>query len=79
MQTPQITQSEDLKDKTNFIWETAKKSLSDLNKRSISVEQAKASASLLKQANNILAFQLDAAKFMANNEAAVKTLQDVGL
>lgn len=76
--TPQV-EKEDLKEKSDFIWQTAKKSLSDLNRKTISVEQAKASASLLKQANNILAFQLDAAKFMSNSKGALDSLNDVGL
>lgn len=75
----EANQTEDLKDKSDFIWQTAKKNLSDLNRKSISVEQAKASASLLKQANNILAFQLDAAKFMCNSKGALESLNDVGL
>lgn len=53
--------------------------LSDLRSKKISVEQAKASASIAKQINNVLTSQLDAAKFLANIKDAEKHLEEVGL
>jgi len=47
------------------------KHLSDVMKRlankDISVEEAKAQASLVKQSNNLLRYELDCAKFKAKN------------
>jgi len=50
-----------------------------LDKKQINVEQAKAMASLAKQANNVLVTQLDAGKFMANIKDAKTYLDEVGL
>jgi hypothetical protein len=50
-----------------------------LDKKSISVDQAKAMASLAKQANNVLVTQLDASKFIANVKDAKIYLDEVGL
>ena len=50
-----------------------------LDKKQISVDQAKAMASLAKQANNVLTTQLDAGKFIANIKDAKIHLNEVGL
>jgi septation ring formation regulator EzrA len=59
----------------NTVWESMKK----LDEKKINVEQAKAMASLAKQANNVLTSQLDAAKFLSNVKESEKLLSDVGL
>ena len=61
------------------IYETVTNNMKKLDEKKISVEQAKAMASLAKQANNVLVTQLDAAKFIANNKESEKLLNDVGL
>lgn len=69
-----------MKEKFNFIYEQVTGAINSLNKKQISVEHAKAVASLAKQANNVIATQLDAAKFMANmKELAKEELENVGL
>lgn len=70
-----------ISEKANFIWNQMTDSLTNLNAKKISVEQAKAQASLLKQGNNILAFQLNVAKFVENNDnkTAKQSLIDAGL
>ena len=50
-----------------------------LDKKQINVEQAKAMASLAKQANNVLVAQLDASKFLNNVKDAKTYLDEVGL
>lgn len=68
-------------EKSDFIWNQAKETLEKLNTKKISVEQAKAAASLLKQANNIVVFQLDAAKFITSPDRkdTNNALKNVGL
>lgn len=68
-----------MKEKFSFIYETVKANMEKLDKKTITVEQAKAMASLAKQANNVLVTQLDAGKFIANITDAKKHLTDVGL
>jgi len=70
-----------VKEKTDFIWEQMQKTLEGLTTKRISVEQAKASANLLKQANNVLVFQLDVAKFSTSPERkeTKQAMEDAGL
>jgi RecJ-like exonuclease len=68
-----------MKEKFLFIYESVQKAITDLNLKKINVEHAKAVASLAKQANNVIATQLDAAKFMANVEHSKDQLEKVGL
>jgi len=68
-----------MKDKFQFIYDTVKSNMEKLDKKQINVEQAKAMASLAKQANNVLVTQLDACKFMANIKDAKTHLDEVGL
>ena len=63
-----------MKQKFNFIYETVKANMEKLDKKQISVEQAKAMSSLAKQANNVLVTQLDASKFLNNVKDAVKKI-----
>lgn len=67
-------------EKSDFIWEQMKDALEKLNSKKINTEQAKATANLLKQANNILVFQLDAAKFITHPERkdTQNAMKDVG-
>lgn len=68
-----------MKEKFEFIYETVKSNMEKLDKKQITVEQAKAMASLAKQANNVLTTQLDAGKFIANIKDSKTHLNDVGL
>ena len=68
-----------MKEKFMEIYETVTNNMKKLDEKKINVEQAKAMASLAKQANNVLVTQLDAAKFIANNKESEKLLNDVGL
>lgn len=69
-----------MKEKFAFIYDQVTGAISALNQKKITVEHAKAIASLSKQANNVIATQLDAAKFMANmKELAKEELINVGL
>jgi hypothetical protein len=68
-----------MKDKFNFIYETVKSSMEKLDKKTISVEQAKSMASLAKQANNVLVTQLDAIKFLNNVKGSKDYFDEVGL
>ena len=53
-----------MKQKFLEIYETVTSNMKKLDEKKINVEQAKAMASLAKQANNVLVTQLDAAKFI---------------
>lgn len=55
-----------MKKKFEFIYNAVSKAIMDLNAGAITVEQAKAVASLAKQGNNVLATQLDVTKFIYN-------------
>ena len=66
-------------DQFKFIYSSVSKALNDLNAKKITTEHAKAVASLAKQANNVIATQLDAAKFMANVKDAEEQLTKTGL
>ena len=68
-----------MKEKFEFIYNTVKMNMEKLDKKQISVDQAKAMASLAKQANNVLTTQLDAGKFIANIKDAKIHLNEVGL
>jgi hypothetical protein len=68
-----------MREKFDFIYSTIKSNMEKLDKKSISVDQAKAMASLAKQANNVLVTQLDASKFIANVKDAKIYLDEVGL
>jgi hypothetical protein len=68
-----------MKEKFEFIYNTIKSNMEKLDKKQISVEQAKAMASLAKQANNVVVTQLDASKFIANVKDAKTYLDEVGL
>jgi hypothetical protein len=68
-----------MKEKFEFIYNTVKNNMEKLDKKLINVEQAKAMASLAKQANNLLVTQLDAGKFIANIKDAKIHLDEVGL
>lgn len=68
-----------MKEKFNFVYDSMVQTFNDLRSKKITVEQAKASASLAKQMNNVLAVQMDAAKFMANVKESVWHLEQVGL
>jgi len=68
-----------MKEKFIFIYDLVKSNMEKLDKKQINVEQAKAMASLAKQANNVLVTQLDAAKFISNVKDAKENLNDVGL
>jgi hypothetical protein len=67
-------------DKFNSIYDVIMATSIKLDSQKIKVEHAKATASLMKQANNILVFQLDAAKFIRDTkEQAKELLNEVGL
>ena len=68
-----------MKDKFDFIYKSVSDAITSLNAKKINVEHAKAIASLAKQANNVIATQLDAAKFMGNMKDAEQHLSEVGL
>lgn len=68
-----------MKDKFEFIYDTVRLNMEKLDKKQITTEQAKAMASLAKQANNVLATQIDAAKFMTNTKESAEALKNVGL
>ena len=68
-----------MKEKFAFIYDSVVKAITDLNSKKIPVEHAKAVAALCKQANNVIATQLDAAKFMANIKDAAENLEQTGL
>jgi hypothetical protein len=69
-----------MKEKFQFIYDSVSNAINQLNQKKITVEHAKALASLAKQANNVIATQLDAAKFMANvKDLAKQELENVGL
>jgi hypothetical protein len=68
-----------MKEKFEFIYDMVKSNMEKLDKKQINVEQAKAMASLAKQANNVLVTQLDAGKFISNVKDANQILKDVGL
>ena len=71
--------SNKMKDKFAFIYDSVVKAINDLNQKKITVEHAKAVASLSKQANNVIATQLDASKFLANIKDAKEMLEETGL
>jgi hypothetical protein len=68
-----------MKEKFEFIYEMVKSNMEKLDTKKINVEQAKAMASLAKQANNVLSTQLDAAKFISNIKDSKTSLDEVGL
>lgn len=71
-----------MKEKFNFIYDMVSSNMTKLDEKKISFDQAKAMASLAKQANNVIATQINAAKFIMNNssnEKSKQTLNDVGL
>ena len=71
-----------MKDKFNFIYDMVSSNMKKLDDKKITFDQAKAMAALAKQANNVIATQIDAAKFIMNNSENPKskqTLEDVGL
>jgi len=68
-----------MKEKFDFIYNSVHKAITDLNLKRITVEHAKAIASLSKQGNNVIATQLDAAKFMANVKDSHEQLEKTGL
>lgn len=68
-----------MKEKFSFIYDSVVKAINDLNQKKITVEHAKAVASLSKQANNVIATQLDASKFLANIKDAEEKMEQTGL
>lgn len=68
-----------MREKFNALYATITKALDDMNAKKISVEHAKAVASLAKQANNTIATQLDASKFLANIKDATQYMKETGL
>jgi len=74
-----INNNKFMKEKFEFIYNTIKSNMEKLDKKQISVDQAKAMASLAKQANNVVVTQLDASKFIANVKDAKTYLDEVGL
>lgn len=68
-----------MKEKFDFIYRSVEKAINDLNTKKITVEHAKAIASLAKQSNNVIATQLDAAKFMSNFKDSEDQLIKTGL
>jgi hypothetical protein len=68
-----------MKEKFDFIYRSVEKAINDLNTKKITVEHAKAIASLAKQSNNVIATQLDAAKFMSNFKDSERQLIKTGL
>jgi hypothetical protein len=68
-----------MKEKFQFLYDSITKGINDLNSKKISVEHAKSLASLAKQANNTIATQLDASKFLANIKDAKDYLLETGL
>lgn len=68
-----------MKEKFQFLYESITKAINDLNGKKISVEHAKSLAALAKQANNTIATQLDASKFLANIKDAKEFLAETGL
>lgn len=70
-----------VQEKSDFIWGQMKETIEKLNMKKITTEHAKSVSSLLKQANNVLVFQLDVAKFKTSpDRKEVDTaIKDVGL
>lgn len=68
-----------MKERFDFVYETVKKAITDMQNGAIGVDQAKATASLAKQANVTISLQIEAAKFMANNIDHEDHLKTVGL
>lgn len=70
-----------MKEKFNFVYETVKKAIYDLEAREIGVDQAKAVASLAKQANNVLSLQIEVSKFIAGHSdgTATDAMEKTGL
>jgi hypothetical protein len=71
--------TKNMKEKFDFIFDIVSSNMRKLDEKKITFDQAKAMAALAKQANNVIATQLDAAKFLHNNEKSQKSLSDVGL
>lgn len=69
----------EMKQKFNFIYNTITESMKRLDKKEIGVDEAKAMSALAKQANNVLVTQLDACKFISNNNNSYEIMEDVGL
>ena len=69
----------DMKVKFGFIYNTIVESMKKLDNAEIGVDEAKAMSALAKQANNVLVTQLDACKFISNNNNAHEIMEDVGL
>ncbi len=69
-----------MKEKYENLFNSLSDQMIKLNKKQIKPEEAKAFAALAKQANNILALQMDTAKFLnTHGEKSIKSLTDVGL
>ena len=68
-----------MKEKFEFIFSKVTKAMTLLDEKKITVEQAKAMASLAKQANNTISTQVDTAKFISNNTNHKESLEKVGL
>jgi hypothetical protein len=68
-----------MKAKFTEIYDLVMGHMHKLDQKKITVEQAKAMASLAKQANNVLVTQFDAAKFLSNNKDSQRLLDEVGL
>jgi hypothetical protein len=66
-------------EKFDYLYNTIKSNMDKLDSKKISVEQAKAMASLAKQANNTIASQLAVSKFMSTVKDAKTHLDNVGL
>lgn len=69
-----------MKEKYQTLFSSITEQMEKLTKKQIKVEEAKAFASLAKQANNVLAQQLDTAKFINTaGDKATKLIDDVGI
>ena len=68
-----------MKAKFTEIYDLVMGNMHKLDQKKITVDQAKAMASLAKQANNVLVTQIDAAKFIGNNKDSERLLNEVGL
>lgn len=68
-----------MKEKFDFLYQSITAAINNLNQKKITVDHAKALAALAKQANNTIATQLDASKFLANVKEARELLQETGL
>ena len=67
-----------MKEKTINIYELVVESMLALKAKKITTDEAKAIASLAKQANNTMTLQVDVAKFLSKEESSIQHLKQTG-